>query len=664
MQINLTPTMPPIRTEAPDSLPAQPRVPRALVTAGGNLALAVIYLAVAQLSLSAATEHRVVSSVWPPAGIALFVLLRYGIRFWPGVTIGAFLLNASSGVTPIGALFIAVGDTLESLVAAIFVGRVMGKRRTLSRVSDVVSLTLIGGAVCTMIAASVGVTTLVASGGTTLASAWSLWLVWWTGDAVGVLVVTPFLLAWSSPDSTPSSARWGRLEVAALFLALAVMTDALFAGAGALVFAIYPLALLISWRFGPRAAATACTVVTLIATWRTLSGSGPFTAYTPTVNLYTLQFFLGLLAVVSLVFAASRAEGLYGEARLRASETRYRMLAQKLPDGCVVLYDRDLRLLLVEGPAIAGAGFTKEGVEGKRLTDIFDAEHAAALSRPFGAPFAGQEAEFEFAYLEKLYLVRVLPVQDIEENETIGMALALDVTARDRAQREVAESQAQLEQLSRLLLTAQEDERRRVAREVHDELGQALTAVKIGLSHTLSRAQRRNSLESERRARNATDLLDQAIASVQRIVLRLRPGVLDNLGPLAALEHEVQQFREQSGLHVSLALPPEDIDIRADHSTVLYRTVQESLTNVLRHAQARRVAVTLCALEHELLLQVADDGIGISADQLQKPRSMGLLGMRERAAACGGRVEIARLKAGGTCVSLRIPTHSNGRPAV
>jgi len=112
-----------------------------------------------------------------------------------------------------------------------------------------------------------------------------------------------------------------------------------------------------------------------------------------------------------------------------------------------------------------------------------------------------------------------------------------------------------MERLSRLLLTAQEDERRRVAREVHDELGQALTAVKIGLSHILSRATRRSSLESERRVATAAETLDRAIASVQRIVLRLRPGVLDNLGPLAALEHEVQQFRDQTGIAVQLELP-------------------------------------------------------------------------------------------------------------
>lgn len=639
--------------------PALP-VPRIWTTIAGNLALAGVYLATAKISLAAATEHRVVSSIWPPSGIALFVLLRYGTRFWPGVVLGAFALNASSGVTPIGAAMIAVGDMLEAVVATLLIRRVAGQRRSLTRVEDVIALTVLGGGVATMFAATIGVATLVLSGSTTMASAWSLWLVWWTGDAVGMVVVAPLLLVWSAPEPPPTMQRWRWVEGGALFFGLAVVTDYLFSHVGVLVFAVYPLALVIAWRLGPRAAATASTVVTLIASWRTLSGYGPFTAFTPTENLFALQFFLALLAVNNLVFAASRAETAYTEGRLKTSEALYRMLAQKLPDGCVALFDNDLRILLVDGPAIAGAGLKKEEVEGRRLSDIFGPTHADALGTAFRSALENKELEFEFAYLEKLYLVRVLPAEN-PDGERIGMALALDITARDRAQREVAESRAQLEQLSRLLLTAQEDERRRVAREVHDELGQALTAVKIGLSQSLNRARRRNSLESEQRAHNAADTLDRAIESVQRIVLRLRPGVLDNLGPLAALEHEVQQFREQSGLDVSLSLPPEPMPIEPDHSTALYRTVQEALTNVLRHANATRVSVTLLARDNAFVLQVADDGVGISNEQLRKPRSMGLLGMRERAAACGGRLDIVRVESGGTCVMLRIPRYANGR---
>ncbi|MEA3247537.1 MAG: MASE1 domain-containing protein [Gemmatimonadota bacterium] len=508
--------------------------------AAGILALALAYVALGKVSLLAATEHRAVSSIWPPTGLALFVLLRYGRGYWPGVALGAFAVNVSGGIPLAASLVIGLGDAAEAVLGAHLVGRALHGRRSLDRVRDVVALTALGGALAPMVGATIGVATLVAADATTMASAASLWLVWWTGDAVGVLVVAPLLLLWTTPEQAEPAVRWRWVEAGALFLALALATDYLFARAGALVFAIYPLALVISWRRGPRAATTAAAVVTLVASWRTLAGYGPFTDFTPTVNLFALQFFLALLAVMGLAFAAARAEGLHSAARL-------------------------------------------------------------------------------------------------------------------------AEGRAQLQQLSRLLLTAQEDERRRVAREVHDELGQALTAVKMSLANPAGRSPRRPSLETSRREQNVADLLDRAIASVQRIVLRLRPGVLDSLGPLAALEHEAQEFRAHSGVAVTLELPPDVPGLDAEQSTVLYRTVQEALTNVARHARASHVTVQLAAGGDALVLQVADDGVGIADDQLRKPRSMGLLGMRERAAACGGHIDIRRRDGGGTCVTLTIPRRG-GQP--
>lgn len=362
-------------------LPSPPAPPWA--TVAGNLLLAGVYLGVAWVSLAAATEHRLVSSLWPPAGIALFALLRYGIRFWPGIALGAFVLTVSSDIGVLGAAVIAAGDAFEAVVAAHVIGRLMGRRRTLSRVKNVFTLALIGGGLTSMISATVGVATLVATGGTTMASAWSLWRVWWTGDAVGVLVVTPLLLAWTMPEQPLATDRQSRIEGALLFLALALMTDYLFSHVGVLVFAILPVAVLISWRLGPRAAATVSAVVTLIAALRTLAGYGPFTIFSPTENLFALQLFLAILALMNLAFAAAHAESAYVEGRLRTSEARYRMLAQKLPDCAVMLYDRDLRPTLVEGPAAEAAGFAKADVEGKQLPDLFDAAQSDFLSRHF-----------------------------------------------------------------------------------------------------------------------------------------------------------------------------------------------------------------------------------------------------------------------------------------
>jgi PAS domain S-box-containing protein len=399
----------------------------------------------------------------------------------------------------------------------------------------------------------------------------------------------------------------------------------------------------------------------VLATWHTVHGFGPFATSSAIRNLFALQLFLGVLATKCMLFAASRAETRNSQARLQETESRYRLLARNLPDACVVLYDRDTRLLLVEGPVVAAAGFVKEEVEGRTIGELFDNESARALTAPFRFAFEGRTFEFEFAYNARTYLVRVLPLAEPGARAQFGMALALDITLRHQSERELDESRARLQALSRQLIAAQEDERRRIAREVHDELGQALTGIKIGLSALRNRTLRRPSIETDRRLLTVNDSIDGAIDSVRRIILRLRPGVLDNLGPLAALEWEVQEFTQQAGLPVQLALPTEPIDLDTERSTTLYRTVQEALTNVMRHAKATSVAVGLKVHGGKLVLQVTDDGCGIPEDQLLNPRSMGILGMRERAMSCGGTLEVRRAAGGGTDVVLTVPYEQNGR---
>ncbi len=635
-------------------------VRRLVFDALGIVALAAAYTVVAKVSLAAATAHHVVSSIWPPAGIAVFALVRFGLRLWPGVAIGAFILNSSSGVSPMGAVLIAVGNTLEGVIGAYLLTRVANMHRALDRVRDVLALVGFAGIASTTVAATIGVASLVLSGSAPASNALHLWLVWWTGDAVGVLVVTPLLFTWTEPERDAPNSRMRALEEAFTFVVLVVATDLLCRTWAGFVYLVFPMATWIALRLGRRGAATAVAAVMVIATWHTIQGTGPFTAFSTLGNLFALQLFLAVLAAKTMLFAASRAETRSGQARLAESEFNYRLLARNLPDACVVLYDRDLRLLLVEGPALVAAEFVKEEVEGRTISDIFESDHALALSAPFRLAFEGRSVEFEFAYNERTYLVRVIPLAEPRSNASFGMALALDITRRHESDRELAESRARLQALSRQLLAAQEDERKRVAREVHDELGQALTGIKIGLSALRSRQTRRPSLETEKRMEVVNGAIDGAIDAVRRIVLRLRPGVLDNLGPLAALEWEVQEFTQQAGLPVRLALPPEPIDLDAERSTTLYRTVQEALTNVLRHANARSVAIGLRREPGALVLQVTDDGRGIAENELRNPRSMGILGMRERAMSCGGTLEVRRAVGGGTDVVLTVPYDGEG----
>lgn len=623
------------------------------------LAVATAYYVSGRISFAAAAAHHVISSVWVPAGIALFALLHFGLRAWPGVALGAFALNATSGVTPGGALIISAGNTLEGVVAALLLTRVAAFHRSLDRVRDVIALVGLAAGSGTLVAAAIGVTSLVLTGDANSADAVRLWLVWWAGDAVGIIVVTPLLLTWTEPETDAPLSSMRALEQGVTFAALVLASIALFHSEAGLAYLIFPMIAWIALRLGRRGGATAATIVMIIATDQTVLGAGPFTRFSLLGNLYVLQLFLVVLSVMSMLFAAFRAESQSAQTRLEESEARYRMLARNLPDAAVTLFDGDLRLLVVEGPAVAAAGFSKAQVEGALISDVFPDGEGAPLASAFRLAFEGRTSEFEFSYRDRIYLVRVLPLSDSAGRTWMGMALALDITQRYLSERELDESRARLQALSRQLLAAQEDERRHIAREVHDELGQTLSGVKMGLSALKTRP-RRTSLETGHQLDIMTNAIDGALDAVRRIVLRLRPGVLDNLGPLAALEWEVQEFTQHSGIPVHLTFPDEPIVLDGVRSTTLYRTLQESLTNVMRHAGATSVDVTLQRFGSVLVLQITDNGRGIGETEMRKPRSMGLLGMRERAVACGGSLEIRRAKPGGTEIVLNIPYDERG----
>lgn len=234
---------------------------------------------------------------------------------------------------------------------------------------------------------------------------------------------------------------------------------------------------------------------------------------------------------------------------------------------------------------------------------------------------------------------------------------------RRRMERELRRSREQLRELSRRVLSAQEDERRRIAREVHDELGQALTALKIDLTW-ISQKQQEDLGAIRKRTAGMIDLVDRTIREVRRIARELRPGVLDDLGLVAAIEWQTQEFETRTGIRCHLEISP-DIELPDPAcSTAVFRIFQEALTNVARHSQATEVSIRLATRAGQLYLEVEDNGRGIQQGSLADTKSFGLVGMRERVLPWGGRVEINSPKNGGTAVMVKIPIrHKRTRTA-
>jgi signal transduction histidine kinase len=225
---------------------------------------------------------------------------------------------------------------------------------------------------------------------------------------------------------------------------------------------------------------------------------------------------------------------------------------------------------------------------------------------------------------------------------------------RQRAEDKLRRSLDQLRALTNYLQYVREEERTRIAREVHDELGQALTGLKLDLSWLAARLPRTNRPLTDK-ARTMVEHIDETIQTVRRIATELRPGILDSLGLVAAIEWQANEFHTRTGIPCVVTPTVSDTQWEADFSTVLFRIFQETLTNIIRHAGASRVEVQLTQENEQVVLTVRDNGRGISEEEITNTKSIGLLGMRERATLIGGELSLHGAPGKGTTVMLRAP---------
>jgi len=272
---------------------------------------------------------------------------------------------------------------------------------------------------------------------------------------------------------------------------------------------------------------------------------------------------------------------------------------------------------------------------------------ARAIERPVTALSRAAEGAAAGAYSQ---------VAEEGPREIAQLANSFNSMLRRRleSERQLMEDERELKALSERLLLVQEEERTKIARELHDDLGQALTALKMDVGGLL--AMTPPSASSEPLRTRIMTTLDETVTAVQRISSELRPSVLDDLGLAAAIEAEAARFEQRTGIECELSLPDDpSLHVESAAATAIYRIVQEALTNVSRHANASRVELRLRQRPEELLLEVRDDGRGITTAQTDDPFSLGLIGIRERAGLAGGTVRIEGVAGRGTIVSVRIP---------
>jgi PAS domain S-box-containing protein len=365
------------------------------------------------------------------------------------------------------------------------------------------------------------------------------------------------------------------------------------------------------------------------------------------------------LMIVVVVLLTSLAD------RLQKQKVLLDELFEQAPQA-VALMGVDHRILRVNKEFSRVFGYSSQEALGRRISELIAGEEAREEEQKYAdSVVQGQRVDAEGVRRRKdgseLYVSMVRVAVRLPKGQVAIYAIYRDVSARKAAEAALSRSEAQLRALAARLHQAREGEAIRIARELHDQLGRCLTTMKLDvgwIEHELSGGA---AVESARalllleKAREVGQGLDETVHTVRRLCSELRPGVLDDLGLAAAIEWQAKDFQKRSGVACVVRLPKEDLRVSREQATSLFRIFQETLTNVARHAQAMKVWVHLGEEHGAIVLEVEDDGVGISATQLAERRSLGLLGMRERAAAFGGEVDIAGVPAKGTTVIVRMP---------
>lgn len=665
------------------------------------LLLALVYFAGAKLGLSLAAVHSNVTPVWPPTGIAISALLIFGLRVWPGVFIGALAANALTAIPVGSAAGIAIGNTLEAVVAFWLLQSVARWRNSLDSVADVMCFVGCAAILAPVVSATIGSLSLCVGGAAQWVNFWSLWLTWWIGDGFGALIVAPFILSWRSPGELNTGHG---LEIAVLLLLHLLVVMMVFGGWFPGPVKTYPLSYLslpfLLWaalKFDQRIVTSAIVLMAGVAVWGAKNSVGPFVQESSNVALLLLISFVGTSSLMTLVVSAVTNE------RRKAEADKSKLGSE------VELHRRRIEELVAHVPGVVWEAWGKPDAASQRID--FVSSHVEKLlgysqeewlstpnfwltivhpddkdraAREAAAIFAsGKGGSSRFRWLHKdgrAVWVEAQSVVVCDETGPLGMrGVTMDITAAVRAEIERAElleresqARAEAEEASRL----KEEFLATVSHELRTPLNAVVGWSRLVRSGQLDKEGMAHALEVIERNASAQRQIIEDLLDVSRIItgkLRINTQRVDLLLVIHAAIDAVRPAAEAKEIDLRTHFEAPDTIVRAD-----VERLQQILWNLLANAvkfTPQRGTVDLYLRQHGSLAEISieDSGPGIPAEFLPRiferfsqadgssTRKHGGLGLglaivRHLVELHGGTVSAAnRNENGGAVVTVSLP---------
>ena len=341
------------------------------------------------------------------------------------------------------------------------------------------------------------------------------------------------------------------------------------------------------------------------------------------------------------------------EEELRISEKNYRSLVEQAADA-IIIFNKEGKLVDANSVATQLLNYSKDEILTLQLEDLHFPEELLANPIQFEPLTAGESVikRRNFRRKDGSSVTGEVHSKMLPDGRYLGMIR--DLTERIIAEQRLEESFKSIRELTEHLQNIREEERSHIAREIHDELGQQLTVLKMDVAW-LNKKMGDAEEPVGKKLRSLTDMLDGTVKTVRRISSELRPSLLDDLGLVAAIDWHLREFEKRSGLETEFSDKGNDISMPESIKTGLFRIFQESLTNVARHAEATKVKVNLHRQDGKLVLSIQDDGRGFNRFQSGEKKTLGILGMRERTSMMGGTYDIESQPGKGTVVKVSVP---------